>query len=135
LKHLFKTAEPFVKCDEGIHQAIWLTLADSYLDQTMSDLDWKQLVEQVDKLEVSPTKLIVIDLLEVYPVLGVNLKVVAGEWTGFEEKTLVQECQKRHEKPWNRGAKITFWWRFHLLRNRQAFWKEFALRTRHNSQI
>lgn len=134
MKHLFKNAEPFVKCDEGIHQAVWVALADSYLDQSMSDSDWQRLVVQLAQLEIPRRKLIVIDLLEVYPVLGANLKSVAGEWTGFEEETLIQECRRIHRSPWNSRSKITFWWRFHLLRNRQVFWKEFDLHTHHNSK-
>jgi len=67
---------------------LWLALSDLFLDTELQDHDHKYIVRIMKASGYSLQEIEQILMLEVFPVLLPNLRSVAGEWTGFNEKWL-----------------------------------------------
>jgi len=112
---------------------IWIALSEFYLDTqlTSDDFDRISSVFRNSGLQLNDIK--EIDLLEVFPALQPNLLSVAGEWAGFNNNWLLDECEKRYRrrkkffhklncKFWN----ICFYWM------RRDYWNQIEKRITEN---
>ena len=99
------------KIDLEQRKAIWNALSEFYLDTELSKEDFERiaLVFKNTGLELEEIK--EIDRYEVFPLLQPNLLSAAGEWAGFNEAWLVENCQKRiaKRKHWFYKMRIDFW--------------------------
>lgn len=76
-------------------KTVWKALSELYLDTTLADGDLINIVEIFKESPYSLTEIKEIDKTEVYPVLQVNLLIVAGEWVTFEEDWLIEKITSR----------------------------------------
>ena len=90
---------------------VWLALSEFYLDTQLMKEDFERiaLIFRHSGLELQTIKKI--DKYEVFPILQPNLSGVAGEWLGFDEGWLFENCEKQIEKQnnWFYKAKINLW--------------------------
>lgn len=73
---------------------LWKALSDLFLDTELDDLDFKYIARQVLRSNFSPGEVHNILWNEVFPALGDNLRIVAGEWTGFNDRWLEERIIK-----------------------------------------
>jgi hypothetical protein len=83
-----------------IHQSIYVSLSQLYLDTELSDSELELMVSEFKNSGYDLSAIKEIDLFEVFPVLQTNLMVPAGVWDGFDEDWLIKECEWRKKKKW-----------------------------------
>ena len=96
---------------------VWKSLSEFYLDTELQDSDYLRIFKSLRKSNLSTEELKEIDLYEVFPSLQANLNSVAGEWAGFNEEWLIQECTKNAKR---RGS--VFFRLLTRMRNRWSYW-------------
>jgi hypothetical protein len=84
---------------------IWLALSNFYLDTELQEYDFRFIAQKIIDSPYSYEEVKLINQHEVFPVLQCNLLSVAGEWSGFDEKWLVEAITK-HIKRRNAFTKI-----------------------------
>ncbi len=70
------------------HFPLWVAFSDLFLDTEITDSDLRYIATVIKESSFSPEEVIEILWLEVFPALCDNLRIVAGEWAGFDEKWL-----------------------------------------------
>ncbi len=76
---------------------IWESLSVLYLDIELNKQTFRSISEKIQKSPFTYSEIVEINKYELFPVLYVNLVVVAGEWAGFDEKFLEQSCLKSYQ--------------------------------------
>ena len=79
-------------------KVIWNALSEFYLDTELQESDYNRIAEILVASELDIHELKAIDLYEVFPVLKGNILSVAGEWNGFDEKWLIENCNRSFER-------------------------------------
>ena len=69
---------------------VWIALSDFYLDTELQDFNFQYIVKTILESPYSFDDVKTINIYEVFPVLQPNLLQAAGEWTGFNEKWLLE---------------------------------------------
>jgi len=77
-----------------LHTPIWIALSEFYLDTELNKTDLEKIAKVFTKSELTLDEIKEIDLFEVFPILQNNLSNIAGHWTGFEQKQLIEECSR-----------------------------------------
>lgn len=77
---------------------IWIALSDFYLDTELQESDFRDIATKIIESPYSIVEVKEIDKYEVFPVLRNNLMSVAGVWSGFDEKWLVERIQESLSK-------------------------------------
>lgn len=73
---------------------LWKALSELFLDTELDDSDFKYIAHQVLRSNFSPREVNDILWNEVFPALGDNLRIVAGEWSGFRDRWLEERIVK-----------------------------------------
>ena len=81
-----------------VRKQIWLALSELYLDTELDTADFDRMVSTLKQTNLSLDEIKNIDLYGVFPLLQPNLLSVAGEWAGFDEEWLYQNCYKNYTK-------------------------------------
>ena len=84
-----------------IRLPVWEAFSEFFLDSKLGDNDYQRIAGVLADSPYSIHELEVILQNEVYPVLIGNLRVVAGEWSGFDRDWLkqnIEEQRKTHLK-------------------------------------
>ena len=79
-------------------QPIWIALSAFYLDTELQATDFKDIAARIKESPYSLEEVNVINKDEIFPVLYTNLRSVAGIWSGFEEKWLVEEITNNFKR-------------------------------------
>lgn len=74
---------------------VWRELAKLYLDTEFDDDDLQPMAQVLAVSPHSLAELREIEVWEVAPVISSNLLNVAGEWAGFDEEWLFEQCEQR----------------------------------------
>lgn len=98
-------------------KAIWLNLAEFYLDTELQETDYLRIAEVFKKSNFTLEEIKEIDLYEVFPTLQSNLNSVAGEWAGFPEDWLIQACTNNLKRRSNKLFRLLT-----SLRYKNAYW-------------
>ncbi len=78
---------------------VWEALSDMFLDTDVSlSTAWRVSVLVASPYPVNDLEKILVD--EVYPICKYNLRCVAGEWAGFDQKWLEEEILRRMTSRW-----------------------------------
>ena len=77
---------------------VWLALSELYLDSELDTKDFDRIAETLRSSPYSQTELDKIMFDEVFPVLSPNLRIVAGEWIGFDVASLQTAILERHKR-------------------------------------
>ncbi len=77
---------------------IWNAISDFYLDTELQYSDYERIATEFIKTGKTIQQLKEIDFYEVFPVLKGNLMSVAGEWGGFDENWVNENCGKMYLK-------------------------------------
>lgn len=83
---------------------IWQALSNLYLDVELQTEDFKEIAAVFNESAYTIEEIRKIDLYEVFPLLQLNLLSMAGEWAGFDEDILEEECIKK----WKLRKNITY---------------------------
>ena len=108
---------------------IWHALSEFYLDTELDGADFDRIAAVFTKSGFTLEELRQIDLYEVFPLLQWNLLSVAGEWAGFDEKWLNQNCERLYRKrnnPFFRARTIV-WNKMHYWM-RSGYWEQIEKR-------
>jgi hypothetical protein len=108
---------------------IWIELSEFYLDIELTSEDFDRISKTFLESGIELSEIKRIDLIEVFPLLQLNLLSAAGEWAGFDEEWLIAECTKKYNqrkniiyilncKFWN----IFFYWM------RRDYWNQIEKR-------
>lgn len=81
-----------------IRRQIWLVLSELYLDTELDNTDFDRIISALKQTKLSLAAIKNIDLYEVFPLLQTNLLSVAGEWAGFDQEWLYENCEKNYTK-------------------------------------
>ncbi|SIS85313.1 hypothetical protein SAMN05421766_104387 [Zobellia uliginosa] len=108
---------------------IWQSISEFYLDTELQPHDYNFITRTFLDSGLSLNELKAIDRYEVLPVLKANLINTLGEWRGFDETWLNEECTKHYLKRNNRWFrwKIQFYDYF-LFSMRKDHWTEIENR-------
>lgn len=106
----------FTKSELNLRRPVWLALSELYLDTHPA---WHRVAAQCARSPFDLTELRRILFDEVHPVVGSNLRSVAGVWDGFDEDRLVAAIMARQRGPCFRLA----WWE-----DRRYPWRELKPR-------
>ncbi len=79
-------------------QPVWKALSELYLDTELSTADFERIALVLKQSGYTLAQLKEIDLLEVFPLLQVNLMSPAGVWDGFDTHWLFLNCEKNYKK-------------------------------------
>lgn len=79
-------------------RAVWLALSELYLDTDVSLL-YPSIAAALARSPYSDAELWNILRHEVHPVVGPNLRSVAGVWDGFDEAWLADAIERRLRRP------------------------------------
>jgi hypothetical protein len=77
---------------------VWSELANLYLDTELDDQDLRPMATVLALSPYSLAELREIEVWEVAPVVSSNLLSVAGEWAGFDEEWLFEQCERRAKR-------------------------------------
>lgn len=77
---------------------IWVALSEFYLDTELQESDFRYIATKIIQSPYSIEEVKEIDKYEVFPLLQNNLMSVAGVWSGFDEKWLVERIQESLSK-------------------------------------
>ncbi|MBC7919695.1 MAG: hypothetical protein H7Z75_01250 [Ferruginibacter sp.] len=108
---------------------VWHALSEFYLDTELDDGDFDRIAAVLMKSGFTLEEAKQIDLYEVFPLLQPNLLSVAGEWTGFDEKWLNENCEKlygRRNSRFFRGRCVLWNKFFYWMRRR--YWEQIEKR-------
>ncbi len=86
---------------------IWSALSWIYIDGHLDDKDYTSIVKVLKESKLSLEDLRKIDLYEVFPSLYKNLISPAGEWKGFQETWLYEQCWINHQRRSKKGFRIS----------------------------
>ncbi len=70
---------------------LWNALSDLFLDTELAERDYQYIALKVLDTEIAPEDVVTILWFEVFPALCDNLRIVIGEWAGFDEVWLKQK--------------------------------------------
>ena len=82
---------------------IWHALSDLYLDNEIGEVEYKHIARQLIVSGYSVLEIEQILFEEVHPVLYINFKSVAGEWSGFGRE-FVEEAITEYLKKTQRSG-------------------------------
>ena len=89
---------------------MWLALSELWLDTELERPDLERIARVMSDSGLSDAELREAYLLEVAPVVYLNLWSVAGEWAGFDEEWLCSAIlRNRRERPRRIRWKAWFW--------------------------
>jgi hypothetical protein len=77
---------------------IWRSLSAFYLDTELDELELAGIAGVFVQSGCSIAEIKKIDLYEVFPVLQPNLWRPAGEWTGFDDEWLFEQCTRNFNR-------------------------------------
>lgn len=77
---------------------VWIILSEFFLDTEHSATEILGFGRALAQSPYSLEELRLIERYEVAPVLYLNLLSVAGQWAGFEQESLLAECEKEADK-------------------------------------
>ena len=83
-----------IKIDLETKKPLWIALSHLFLDTEICDTDLDHIVKIIKESKLPIKEVEEILLNEVFPVCIPNMKVVAGEWAGFNEEWLIASIQK-----------------------------------------
>lgn len=97
-------------------EPVWLALSELWLDTELDEADLARLAEVARASGYPRAELRRIHVHEVAPVVGANLRSVAGVWDGFDPDWLREQCRHRAERPprWPALAEALGRWRISL---------------------
>ena len=107
---------------------IWITLSEFYLDTELTQEDLDRIAKIFARSGLGLQEIKDIDRFEVFPLLQKNLLSAAGLWAGFDEKWLIEGCERGYRKRENTFYKINciFWHKlFYWMR--KDYWKAIEL--------
>ncbi|PIB35422.1 hypothetical protein BFP72_08445 [Reichenbachiella sp. 5M10] len=98
--------------EQAQRREMWVVLSQLYLDTQLGEAELKYIAGKIKDSPYSLKEVRSIDRLEVFPVLQKNLYSIAGEWTGFDEKWLVDEIMNaRTERTlWSNVVNAVSYW-------------------------
>jgi hypothetical protein len=109
---------------------VWIALAELYLDTEHTARDLERIAEVLARSPFSVSQLREIELWEVAPVVGCNLRRPAGVWAGFDADWLVRACAERAQRrPGFLRAAIRRGMRRLAARATASEWRRLALLT------
>ncbi|MFO1498983.1 MAG: hypothetical protein U1G07_11425 [Verrucomicrobiota bacterium] len=73
-------------------------MADLFLDTELAQEDYRRIAENLARSPYSEETLWEIFRFEVYPACRRNLRVVAGEWAGFDRRWLIEKITPHFDK-------------------------------------
>lgn len=79
-------------------ERLWCALSDLWLDAELSDDRLADIAAVVRESGLSRRELEEVFELELAPFLGMNLRVPAGEWAGFDPAWVCAEARARFER-------------------------------------
>jgi hypothetical protein len=79
-------------------QPVWLALSEFYLDTELTIKDLDRVSEKIIDSGYSLQEIKEIDLYEVFPLLKSNLLTVAGNWAGFDQQWIYENCELFYKK-------------------------------------
>ncbi|MUH35738.1 hypothetical protein D9O36_07795 [Zobellia amurskyensis] len=108
---------------------VWNSISELYLDTELQGHNYDTITRTFLNSGFSLEELKAIDRHEVFPVLKANLLNIFGEWRGFDEKWLNEECTKRYLKRDNRWFKNkNQFYDYFLFSMRKDHWTEIENR-------
>jgi hypothetical protein len=109
--------------DIKTRRKLWLALSEFYLDTQLMKEDFERIASVFRHSGLKIQAIKKIDKYEVFPILQPNLSSIAGEWLGFDEDWLFENCEKQIGKQnnWLYKAKINLW-NSPLFRMRKDYW-------------
>ncbi|WP_215438332.1 DUF7079 family protein [Zobellia russellii] len=108
---------------------VWNSISELYLDTELQDYNYDTITRTFINSGFSLEELKAIDRHEVFPVLKANLLNIFGEWRGFDEQWLNEECTKRYLKRENRWFKYkNQFYDYFLFSMRKDHWTEIENR-------
>ena len=99
------TGDKSMEMDLEKRLPIWNSISEFYLDTELQHETYNSITRTFLNSGLSLNELKAIDRREVFPVLKANLIDIFGEWRGFDEKWLNEECTKSYLKRENRWFK------------------------------
>jgi hypothetical protein len=69
---------------------LWRALSDLFLDTELDEVTYRHIARVVVEAGTAPQEIDRILWDEVFPALADNLRIVAGEWAGFDDDWLVK---------------------------------------------
>ncbi len=108
---------------------IWIELSEFYLDIELTSEDFDRISKTFLESGIELSEIKRIDLIEVFPLLQLNLLSAAGEWAGFDEEWLIAECTKKY----NRRKNIIYilnckFWNIFFYWMRRDYWNQIEKR-------
>lgn len=99
-------------------KSIWECMSMVYLDTELSENEIDHIVSTLSNSSLTVEEIKQIELFEVFPTLKYNMMATAGEWQGFDEEWLHEQCLKNYYK---RKSKM---WRTFVTFQSNAFFKD-----------
>jgi hypothetical protein len=96
---------------------VWVALSEFYLDTELSNDDYQRIARKLMESKYTFHEIKKIDTYEVFPVLHKNLLDTAGEWQGFDEEWLCEQCLDRYK-----DRKLVLWRIAHITMNLFFAW-------------
>ena len=81
-----------------IRKVVWTSISTFYLDTELDQSDYIHIAGELKNTKYTIEQLKEIDLLEIFPILQLNLLGVAGKWDGFDEKWLHRVCRNNFKR-------------------------------------
>lgn len=107
---------------------IWLALSELYLDTELDAHDFSHVARVSKSSGFSLAEARRIDAYEVAPLVGRNLWVPAGVWSGFDTSWLYQNCEINFNKRKSIVHRLKcFMVHVLLLRTRKRHWDQISM--------
>lgn len=83
-----------MKANSDQKKKLWIALSNLFLDTELDDTAFCHIAGKIEESQLPLGEVTRILMEEVLPVCIPNLKCVAGEWSGFDEKWLIDSIIK-----------------------------------------
>ncbi|GEP44814.1 DUF7079 family protein [Brevifollis gellanilyticus] len=97
---------------------VWIALSELWLDTELANEDLERIAKVMAESKLSIEELRQVYLVEVAPVVSLNLLSVAGAWAGFDEEWL---CSQIIRNLRDRPRRTRFWAGFPLTRRLMVY--------------
>lgn len=112
-----------------LRREIWIVLSEFYLDVELTNDDFDRIASVFLKSGLQLDEIKGIDIMEVFPLLQLNLLSVAGVWIDFDKDWLIMECEKRYKRRNSIFYKLNcVFWNFFFYWMRKKYWNEIEKR-------
>jgi hypothetical protein len=107
---------------------LWLALSELWLDTELSADDLERIARVMTASDLSIEQLRHVYLVEVAPVVSPNLRMVAGEWAGFDQEWLCSEIV-RNLRDRQKRTRFVAWFpftRWKMVHATERHWKRLV---------